>query len=223
VPAVTSAQSVVVDGVSKHFPGVHALDNVSLSFLPGVTAVMGENGAGKSTLMNILAGLHGPDAGTVSVDGVSVKAFTPSNLLEHHGVALVPQEIALCRERTVAENILLGQEPGVVPSRRAMKRESRKLLEEVGTPIDPGRRAGSLPVAEQQLVLVARALARRCRTLILDEPTASLTPEESDRLFALIRRLAERGASVIYVTHRLPEVFTLSERVHVLRDGRPVS
>jgi ribose transport system ATP-binding protein len=98
--------------------------------------------------------------------------------------------------------------------------ETRGILEEIGTPIDAGRRAGSLPVAEQQLVLVARALARRCRTLILDEPTASLTPEESERLFSLIRRLRDDGATIIYVTHRLPEVFTLSQRIYVLRDGR---
>ena len=219
--ASPSTPSIVVQGLCKRFPGVQALDDVSVAFQPGeVTAVMGENGAGKSTLMSILAGLQGPDRGTVTVDGVDVKAFTPSTLLEQHGVALVPQEIALCADRTVSENVLLGREPGVLPSRRAMAKRTRELLEQVGTPIDPARRAGSLPIAEQQLVLVARALARDCRTLILDEPTASLTPGESDRLFELIGRLCARGTSVIYVTHRIPEVFTLSHRVHVLRDGR---
>ena len=203
------------------FPGVQALDDVSLAFQPGqVTAVIGENGAGKSTLMSILAGLQGPDAGTVTMDGVEVRTFAPSVLLERHGVALVPQEIALCRDRSVAENVLLGKEPGLLPSRRAMAAETRALLEQVGAPIEPGRRAGSLPVAEQQLVLVARALARNCRTLILDEPTATLTPGESERLFDLIRRLCAGGTSVIFVTHRIPEVFMLSNQIHVLRDGR---
>jgi ribose transport system ATP-binding protein len=216
-----STPSIVVQGLCKHFPGVQALDDVSVAFQPGeVTAVMGENGAGKSTLMSILAGLQGPDRGTVTVDGVDVKTFTPSTLLDQHRVALVPQEIALCEDRTVAENVLLGREPGVLPSRRAMAKRTRELLEQVGTPIDPGRRAGSLPIAEQQLVLVARALARDCRTLILDEPTASLTPGECARLFELIGRLCAAGTSVVYVTHRIPEVFTLSHRVHVLRDGR---
>jgi ribose transport system ATP-binding protein len=200
---------------------VQALDDVSVAFERGqVTAVMGENGAGKSTLMSILAGLQQPDAGTVTVEGVSVKAFTPSTLLEQHGVALVPQEIALCADRNVAENVLLGREPGLLPSRRAMASETRALLGQVGAPIDPGCRAGSLPIAEQQLVLVARALARNCRTLILDEPTAALTPGESERLFALIRRLCAGGTTLVYVTHRIPEVFTLSDHVHVLRDGR---
>ncbi len=203
---------------------MQALDDVSVAFEAGhVTAVMGENGAGKSTLMSIVAGLQAPDAGTVVVEGVQVRTFSPSTLLDRHGVALVPQEIALCRDRSVAENVLLGREPGRLPSRRAMAARTRELLRQVGTTIDPALRAGALPVAEQQLVLVARALARDCRTLILDEPTASLTPGESERLFGLLERLCSAGTAVIYVTHRIPEVFTLSDRIHVLRDGRLVA
>jgi ABC-type sugar transport system ATPase subunit len=223
----TTAESplaVVASGLSKHYPGVTALDDVSLDFAPGlVTAVIGENGAGKSTLMTILAGLQRPDAGSVSVGGTTVTTFTPFALLTEHGVALVPQEIALCRERSVAENVFLGREGGFVPSRRRLVAETRRLLDELETPIDPGRRAGALPVAEQQLVLVARAIARRCRVLILDEPTSSLTPAETGRLFALLRRLRAAGTTIIYVSHRLPELFELSDRVHVLRDGHAVA
>lgn len=223
-PAPESPLAIVASGLSKHFPGVTALDGVSLGFPAGrVTAVVGENGAGKSTLMTILAGLQRPDAGTVTVGNHLVSSFTPHALLVEHGVALVPQEIALCRERTVAENVLLGREPGVLPSRRTMVEETRKLLASIEATINPRRRAGSLGVAEQQIVLIVRALARQCRILILDEPTAALTQDEVDRLFRLLRRLREGGTTIIYVSHRMPEVFALSDGIHVLRDGAHVA
>jgi ABC-type sugar transport system ATPase subunit len=216
--------AVAASRVGKQYPGVRALTDVSVDFRAGaITAVVGENGAGKSTLMTILAGLQAPDEGTVKIHGEVVRDFAPHRLLTDHGVALVPQEIALCPERTVAENVMLGQEPGLVPSRERMVAVTGRLLAEIETSIDPRRRAGSLSVAEQQLVLISRALARECRILILDEPSATLTPEEVRRLFALLRRLREGQATVIYVSHRLPEIFALSDQIHVLRDGRLVS
>lgn len=213
-----------VSGLSKRFPGVVALDQVDLAFPKGkVTAVVGENGAGKSTLMTIIAGLQRPDGGTVVIGGDAVEVFSPHALLRNHAVALVPQEIALCRDRSVAENVLLGQERRLIPSRVQMERETAEVLASIDADIDPARRAGSLSFAEQQLVLIARALARRCEILILDEPTTSLTQEEVDHLFALLRRLRNAGTSIIYVSHRLPEIFALADLVHVLRDGRHVA
>jgi ribose transport system ATP-binding protein len=218
-PHARSPLAITVSGLSKRFPGVVALDDVTLAFEPGaVTAVVGENGAGKSTLMTILGGLQRPDAGQVRIGGELVTTFTPHELLVRHGVALVPQNIALARERTVAENVLLGREDRRLPSRREMVSRTRELLERIETPIDPHRRAGTLTVAEQQLVVIARALARDCGVLILDEPSTSLTPEEVGRLFSLLRRL-QGDTTIIYVSHRLPEVFEVSERIHVLRDG----
>ena len=212
-----------VSGLSKHYPGVTALDGVSLGFPRGkVTAVVGENGAGKSTLMTILAGLQRPDAGSVTIGGSEVKVFAPQSLLGDHAVALVPQEIALCRDRTVAQNVMLGREPGLVPSRRRMAAETAALLGSIDASINPLRRVGSLSIAEQQLVLIARALARECQILILDEPTTSLTAEEVDRLFELLGRLRASGTTIVYVSHRLPEIFALSDIIHVLRDGSVV-
>jgi len=220
----SSPLAISVSGLGKRFPGVVALDQVSLDIVAGtVTAVMGENGAGKSTLMSILAGLRRPDSGAVFIDGRPVASFTPDAMLHEHGVALVPQEIALCADRSVAENVLLGREPGWIPSRRGMIAETASLLRQIDTGIDPRARAGSLSVAEQQLVLIVRALARDCRVLILDEPTTSLTSYEVERLFRLLRRLREQGTTIVYVSHRLPEVFELSDSIHVLRDGRLVA
>jgi ABC-type sugar transport system ATPase subunit len=211
-------------GLRKKFPGVIALDDVSVDFAAGsVTAVLGENGAGKSTLMSILAGLQRPDAGTVTIHGRPVRSFTPHALLHDHRVALVPQEIALCRDRTVAENVLLGREPGRFPARQQMVTETRRLLELIEADIDPRQLTGRLTVAELQQVIIARALARECRILILDEPTATLTGAEASRLFTLLGQLREAGTTVIYVSHRIPEIFQICERIHVLRDGRAVA
>jgi ABC-type sugar transport system ATPase subunit len=223
-PRPESPRAITVRGLSKKFPGVIALASVDLDFPRGqITAVVGENGAGKSTLMTILSGLQRPDSGTVTIEDQLVHTFTPHNLLENHGVALVPQELALCPDRTVAENVVLGREGGMLPSRRRLVNRARTLLDGIGSTIDPKRRAGSLGIAEQQVVLIVRALARECRILILDEPTAALTHDEVERLFRLLRRLRAEGATIIYVSHRLPEVFALADGIHVLRDGSLVS
>lgn len=213
-----------VSGLCKRFGGVAALDDVTLGFPQGqVTAVLGENGAGKSTLMNILAGLLRPDAGAVTVGDQAVSAYSPTRMLHEHRIALVPQEIALCEDRTVAENVLLGQEPGALPSRRRMVDQTRSLLRQLDLPIDPRLPAARLRVAEKQLVLIARALARDCRLIIFDEPTTSLTPYEASRLLDLIRRLRAGGTTIVYVSHRLPEIVDIADWVHVLRDGRHVA
>ena len=216
--------AISVTGLGKRFAGVTALDDVTIQFPSAqVTAVMGENGAGKSTLMTILAGLQPPDHGTVAIGGATVETFSPHELTDRHGVALVPQELALCPDRTVAQNVLLGREPGRLPSRRAMNAATVKLFERLGVRIAPTIQVRRLPVAEQQLVLIARALARECRILILDEPTTALTPHETSRLMALLRQLRTDGVTIAYVSHRLPEVLALADHIHVLRDGRLVA
>ena len=219
-------QAVEVEGLVKRYPGVTALGGVAVGLPAGkVTAVVGENGAGKSTLMGILSGLRQPDEGTVRVFGEEVENFDPHTLLTVHRVALVPQELLLCPERNVAENVLLGLEPtkGPVPSRREMRRRAAELLSDLGSDIDPRQVVADLPIADQQEVVVARALARDCRVLILDEPTAVLSPEESERLFALLRRLRASGTTIVYVSHRIPEVFSLADKICVMRDGRLVA
>jgi len=222
-PAATSA--VAVTGLSKHFGPVRALHDVTMDVATGsLTAVMGENGAGKSTLMKILAGLDSPTSGTVQVAGEPVSRFDPANLLSRHRVALVPQELALAVDRTVAENILLGTEPGslVFPNRRRMVDRAAELLDRLGVRVDPRRRVGDLDAATGQLIVIARSLARQARLVILDEPTSILSPAESERLFGVIRQLRDDGVTMLYVSHRMPEVFALSQHIHVLRDGRHV-
>jgi ABC-type sugar transport system ATPase subunit len=219
-------QAVEVENLVKRFPGVTALAGVSLRVAAGsIVAIVGENGAGKTTLMSILAGLQRPDAGSVHLYGRPVTHFDPHTLLVEHGVVLVPQELTLCRERTVAENVLLGVEParGPFPVRKEMRRQTRQLLAELDQELDADLPVRQLSVAEQQLVIIARALARRCRLLILDEPTAVLTSAESERLFALLRRLRAGGTTILYVSHRIPEVFRLADEVAVMRNGQLVA
>ncbi|NLU78979.1 sugar ABC transporter ATP-binding protein [Micromonospora sp. HNM0581] len=218
--------AVEVTGLSRHFGPVRALQDVSLSVPAGsLTAVMGENGAGKSTLMKILAGLDSPTDGTVRVDGDDVRRFDPATLLSRHRVALVPQELALAQDRTVAENIMLGVEPGSrsFPNRRRMDEQAAALLTRLGVRVDPRRSVNQLDAATQQLVVVARSLARQARLVILDEPTSILSPAESERLFEVIAALRADGVTMLYVSHRMPEVFALSQHIHVLRDGRHVA
>ncbi|GGM56882.1 ABC transporter ATP-binding protein [Micromonospora sonchi] len=225
ITASTTAAAVEVTGLSKHFGSVRALQDVTLSVPAGsLTAVMGENGAGKSTLMKILAGLDSPTTGTVRVDGDEVRRFDPANLLSRHRVALVPQELALAQDRTVAENIMLGVEPGSrpFPHRRRIDERAAELLDRLAVRLDPRRSVRDLDAATQQLVVIARSLAREARLMILDEPTSILSPAESERLFEVIHSLRADGVTMLYVSHRMPEVFALSQHIHVLRDGRHV-
>ncbi|PYF98317.1 monosaccharide ABC transporter ATP-binding protein, CUT2 family [Georgenia satyanarayanai] len=214
-----------VRGLTRHFGPVRALNDVTLDVYDGtLTAVMGENGAGKSTFMKILAGLDSPTAGDVEVRGTPVTRFDPSVMLSEHRVALVPQELALAGERTVAQNIMLGAEPGsrFFPSGRAVDARAAELLDRLGERLDPRRPVRELDAATQQIVVIARALAREARVVIFDEPTAVLSPAESERLFAVIEGLRADGVTMLYVSHRIPEVFALSDRIHVLRDGHHI-
>ena len=214
-----------VRGIVKEFPATRALDGVSLSFGKGdVHGLVGENGAGKSTLMKILAGLFPPDAGEIVVGGraVTVDSVASANDL---GIAMIHQELNLVGSLTVAENIFLGREPrrlGFV-RRRAMESQAASLLVNVGATVDPRATVDRLSVAEQQLVEIAKALAVNARFLIMDEPTAVLSARETKALFSLIRRLAASGVTIVYISHLLPEVLALCNRISVLRDGRLVA
>ncbi|MFE4669836.1 sugar ABC transporter ATP-binding protein [Streptomyces sp. NPDC056716] len=222
----TAGCAVSVRGLSRSFGPVRALREVSFDVPAGeITALLGENGAGKSTLLKILAGLQPPSDGTVTVFGEPVTAYDPATVLSRHGVAIVPQELSLLPDRTVAENVLSGVEPGHrwFPSRRRMLERTGELLAELDLDLDPNASVRTLDLATQQLIVVARSIARGCRVLILDEPTAMLTPAEADRLFTLMDRLKSAGTTMLYVSHRMPEVFRLADHIQVLRDGGHVA
>jgi ribose transport system ATP-binding protein len=206
---------------------VLALDDVSLQVAAGaVHAVVGENGAGKSTLMKILAGAISADAGIVEIDGRAVR-ITDARSAQRHGIAIVYQDFALVGDLSVSENVFLGRWPH---SRRtgcidfaSLHRRAAELLSGLGIPLPVRRRAGDLSVAQQQMVEIAKALSFEARILILDEPSAALTPHELEALFRLVRGLKDRGVSVIYISHRLDEIFDVADTVTVLRDGRHIS
>ncbi|MFC0406789.1 sugar ABC transporter ATP-binding protein [Roseomonas elaeocarpi] len=208
--------------VSKTFPGVKALNGVRLQAWGGeVLALMGENGAGKSTLMKILSGAYRADPGAeILIDGEAVEITDPI-VAKRHGIAIIYQELALAPNLTVAENIYLGTEPsrrGMI-DRRAMVAGSRPVLERLGAPFTPDTKVGTLSIAEQQLVEIARALHGRSRILVLDEPTTALSSRETERLFALVRQLRADGIAILYISHRMAEIYELADRVTVLRDG----
>ncbi|MER6323680.1 sugar ABC transporter ATP-binding protein [Streptomyces coelicoflavus] len=225
-PDRTGGPAVQVRGLTRNFGPVRALRDVSFDVPAGdITALLGENGAGKSTLLKILAGLQPPSDGSVTVFGEEVTSFEPASMLSRHGVAIVPQELSLLPDRTVAENVLSGVEPGNrwFPSRRRMVERTTELLAELDLHLDPNASVRTLDLATQQLIVVARSIARGCRVLILDEPTAMLTPAEADRLFALMDNLKANGTTMLYVSHRMPEVFRLADHIQVLRDGGHVA
>jgi len=213
--------------ISKTFPGVRALDNVSFDVNPGeVHALLGENGAGKSTLIKIISGVYRPDGGEMLVDGQPVQ-FTNPGQAQAIGIATIYQELGLYPELTVAENIFMGHMPrtalGSLDWKTAQAR-SRELLDTLeATELDVRARVGTLNVGNRQRVEIAKALSRNARLLILDEPTAALTSRDVDQLFNIVRKLRERGVGLIYISHRLEEVFELADRVTVLRDGQYIS
>ena len=210
-----------VHELSKRFPGVRALHQVSLDLLAGeVLALIGENGAGKSTLMKILAGVQTQDEGVIRVDGNEVWIDSVKRALDL-GISLIHQELNLSGNLSVGANIFLGREPlkmGLIDEEE-ITTQSRKYLEMVGLQVDPNVLADDLPIGQQQLVEIAKALSVNSRILIMDEPTSSLSQGEVDRLFEVIGQLRESGVSVIYISHRLGEVKILADRVSVLRDG----
>jgi ribose transport system ATP-binding protein len=218
---------IEVQHISKRFPGVVALDDVSLKFLPGeVHAVVGENGAGKSTLMKIMSGAYIPDAGEMFLSGEKV-SFTHPQQAQLKGISIIYQEFNLLPERSVAHNIFLGREPSKFGTLdiRLMNKKAREVLKEIGVEkmISPTALASSLSVAEQQLVEIAKAISFKAKVLIMDEPTAALTYTEVGLLDDLISRLKERGMAIIFISHRLIEVFDIAEKITVLKDGKFVS
>ena len=214
-----------IAGLSKAFPGVQALEGVSLTVRAGeIHALIGENGAGKSTLMKVLAGIHLRDSGTVLLDGHPVTPKTPADALRL-GISSVHQEISLAPNLTVAENIFVGREPTRLDliDWGQLNRKTAELLGRFGVRLDPKARVGSLSLALRQIVEIARALSHEPRVLMLDEPTSSLEAHEVTRLFKLLRDLADAGMGIIYVTHKLKEVFQIAHTVTVLRDGKWVA
>jgi monosaccharide-transporting ATPase len=211
-------------GIGKRFPGVTALDGVDFRLFPGeVHALMGENGAGKSTLIKILTGVYDTDDGTIGLAGVPVK-FSGPKQAQQAGVSTVYQEINLCPNLSVAENIYIGREPrrlGLI-SFRAMRAKAAELLGSLGLDIDPGSILAGHSIAVQQMVAIARAVDISARVLILDEPTSSLDAGEVAQLFRVIRGLRDQGLAIVFVTHFLDQVYEIADRITVLRNGRLV-
>lgn len=208
--------------VTKDYPGVRALDGVDFELLAGeVHVLFGENGAGKSTLISILAGANQPSSGSVHVGGEPVQ-LTSVHEARDFGISAVFQEFSLIPQMSVEENMFLGAEPtsGGFLSRKLIRQETQKILDELDFDLDPGRRVDHLTRAEQQMVEIAKAFRSDLSILILDEPTASLTDHETDQLFKLIAKLKERGIGIIYITHRMAEIRRVGDRITVLRDGK---
>ncbi|MBN1580567.1 MAG: ABC transporter ATP-binding protein [Anaerolineae bacterium] len=213
-----------VRGITKQFPGVLANDHIDFDLQKGeIHALLGENGAGKSTLMNVIYGLYRPDEGEIWVDGEQVVMHNPNDAIAR-GIGMVHQHFMLIPVFTVAENIMLGSETirsGML-DRRGVARRVRELSHRYGLDVDPDAYVSDLPVGMQQRVEIVKALYRQADILILDEPTAVLTPQEADDLFRIMRELAEQGISIVFISHKLKEVLKVSDRITVLRGGRVI-
>lgn len=214
-----------VRGITRTFPGVTALSKVDFDVLPGeVHALVGENGAGKSTLLSIINGLLPPDSGEIKLEGKAVTLNGPAEAIAHR-LAMVHQELVLCPNLSVAENIFLGREKvatGGSGRLRDLKAKARELLDEIKVDLDPATPVGELSLNEQQIVEICRALSSRPKVLVFDEPTASLDDNQVAHLLEIIGKLREAGLGVVYVSHRLNEIFAISDRITVLRDGQTI-
>ncbi len=211
--------------ITKTFPGVVALDGVDFECLAGeVHAVVGENGAGKSTLMKILAGVYQPDSGAILIDGQTVRLTSPHEAQQHR-VSIIYQELNLLPDLNVAENVFLGREPhgrlGLIDEADEAAR-AREVLQRLGVEIDPRAKLGRLSMAQQQMVEIAKALSLNARIVIMDEPSAALGGRDLEYLFRVIKALKEQGVGVIYISHRIAEVFEVADRVTVFKDGKVV-
>ncbi|GAA1176560.1 sugar ABC transporter ATP-binding protein [Ornithinimicrobium humiphilum] len=213
-------------GIVKHFPGAKALDGVDLEVLPGeVHCLLGQNGAGKSTLIKTLAGAHRPDSGEIVVEGRPVEITSPTSALDL-GIATMYQELDVVDGLSVAENIFLGHElsSGGVLKRREAHARARDLMGRLGHPeLTPSREVGQLSAAGKQIVSLARALSRRAKLVVMDEPSAVLDPEEVDNLFRVVEAIRSEGVAVVYISHRLEEIRRIGDRITVLKDGRTVA
>ena len=218
--------ALCLSGAVKTFGPVVALADGTIDLRPGeIHALVGENGAGKSTLVKILAGVHQPDAGRFAIEGEPV-VFRSVADSKAAGISVIYQEPTLFPDLTVAENIFVGRQPhgaaGLI-SRRTMRSEAVDLFERLGVPIDPDRPAEGLSIADQQIIEIAKAISMQARVLVMDEPTAALSGAEVERLFAVARSLREEGAAILFISHRFDEIFDLSDRITVMRDGRYIS
>lgn len=210
-------------GISKHFPGVAALDDVDFRLVPGrVHALMGENGAGKSTLMKILAGIIRPDAGSIVFKGQEIRFADPSQAIKS-GIAMIHQELNPVLEMTVAENLFLGREfvgRGGMIDYPEMNRQARLLLDDIGLDVPPAKPMRELTVSQAQMVEIAKAVSYGADIIIMDEPSSAITTREVDRLFEIIRQLKSEGRCIIYITHKMDEVFAIADEITIFRDGR---
>jgi ribose transport system ATP-binding protein len=222
--AAIAAPYLALRGISKSYPGVRALDGVDFDVRPGeVHALVGENGAGKSTLVNILSGAVRADAGTIEVGGREVSIGSPRQS-EALGLAVIHQEFNLVPQLDAAANVLLGHEPtrGPVIDVAAMQTRAAGLFARLGVSVPPAAPARTLSVAQQQMIEIAKALSVDARVIFMDEPSAALTGEDVERLFSIIRSLTKEGVGIVYISHRLDEVFAIADRITVLRDGRVI-
>lgn len=217
------ANILEVKNITKRYPGVVALDNVSFSVEKGeVLALIGENGAGKSTMIKIIAGAITPDSGTIIIDGKPYDRLTPI-MAKEAGIGVVYQELNLVPSLSVMENIFLGDQVGesrIMPDFKEMKRRSEQILEDLGVKIDVRTQVHMLSTAQMQIVEIAKAVVKNCKVLIMDEPSASIPIAEVENMFKIIRILKEKGVSIIYISHRLEELFEICDHVTVLRDGK---
>ena len=217
---------ITMSGIKKAFGKNKVLEGVDFDLLPGeVHALMGENGAGKSTLMNILTGLHEKDSGTITIDGQELTYHNPKEA-EREGVSFIHQEMITWPELSVIENIFMGKEQsnklGFLDN-KAMKKKANQALEELGVSIPLNKRMGSLSVGQQQLIEIAKTLLNDVKVLIMDEPTAALTDTEIQMLFQIINRLKAEGVSIVYISHRMEEIFQICDRITVMRDGKSIA
>ncbi len=222
-PMLAGEVVVSMRGIEKSFPGVHALDQAQLELRAGeVHALVGENGAGKSTLMKVLTGIYQKDDGEILIAGGTAEIHDAGQA-QALGISIIHQELNLMGDLTVAENIYIGREPmrGIMIDRKRQNEMTASLLDTLHIDIDPTVRVGSLTVAKQQMVEIAKALSYdNTRILIMDEPSAALTESEIGDLFRFIRQLKARGVGIIYITHRMGEIKQISDRITVMRDGQ---
>ena len=219
------ASIIEFKNVTKAFPGVLALSDVDLDLQKGeVHAIVGENGAGKSTLIKTLSGINVPDKGQIFFEGKELKNITPK-LSRELGITVIYQELTLVNDLSIAENIFLGDFPrnGALLDKKTMMDRARAILDELELKLDPGIKVGELTTGYQQMVEISRAVARDARVLILDEPTASLSNKEVEILFRFLRKAKKKGITIVYISHRLDEIFEISDRITVLRDGKKIS
>lgn len=209
--------------ITKRYPGVVALDDVSFELEKGeVHAIVGENGAGKSTLIKCLCGAVEPEEGTIELDGQAYPSMTPK-LSREHGVEVVYQELNLIDGLTVAENVCFGAKYGRLVNFKVLARKTEETFRALNVHIDPRKLVASLSTAQQQLVEIAKSVSKEVKILILDEPTAPLTTEDTEVLFSIINSLKARGVSIVYISHRLEEIFRISDRVTIMRDGKYIT